>query len=121
MARPWKEYGRYGSVGIELVLSLLVGLWLGSRGDEKFGTRPYLTILGFVVGAYAGFRSLVAAARHMQRDIERAERAERGEDPWEDEAPPGRRNDPLKPPKSPLDPGTPPDDDESNKRGDPRS
>ena len=35
-----------------------------------------------MVGVYAGFRALFVVAGHMQKDIERAERKDRGEDPW---------------------------------------
>ncbi len=85
--KPWREYGRYGSVGIELVLSVLIGLYLGSRGDAHFQSSPWLTLLGLVVGMYAGFRALFAAAKHMPNDIKRAEKAARGEDPWGPDAP----------------------------------
>jgi ATP synthase protein I len=77
MAKPWKAYGRYGSVGIELVLSILIGLWLGRKGDAHFGTAPWLTLLGLVAGAYAGFRALFATTKRMEADVDRAERAER--------------------------------------------
>lgn len=75
--RPWKEYGRYGTVGIELVISLLVGLFLGKWADERWNTAPWLTLLGLVVGVYAGFRQLLATTRRMQRDMEAQDRAER--------------------------------------------
>jgi F0F1-type ATP synthase assembly protein I len=81
--RPWKEYGRYGSVGIELVLSIVLGYWAGHWLDGKVGGgHGWLTIAGSLLGVYAGFRALFAAAAYMERDIARAERRERGEDPW---------------------------------------
>ncbi|MFO0675130.1 MAG: AtpZ/AtpI family protein [Polyangiaceae bacterium] len=75
--KPWKAYGRYGSIGIELVLSMLLGLFLGYRGDAKFGTKPWLTLLGFAVGCYAGFRQLFVAAKKMERDVEAEETQDR--------------------------------------------
>lgn len=74
--RAARDYGRYGSVGIELVLSLLVGLWLGHKGDEKFGTGPWLTLLGIVVGLYAGFRALWKVSQVMVKEAEREIREE---------------------------------------------
>jgi len=74
-------YGRYGSLGLELVVSILAFGYGGWLLDKKYGTR-YLTFVGFLVGCYAGFRSMFVAAKRMQRDIERQERLERGEDPW---------------------------------------
>lgn len=80
---PWKEYGRYGSVGIELFVSIILGYYGGHWLDQKWGGgRGWLTAFGTIVGVYAGFRAIFSAAKHMSADIERAERRDRGEDPW---------------------------------------
>ncbi len=76
-----KSFGRYGAVGFELLLSIAVGYYLGHWLDRKFGTR-WMALVGFLLGCYAGFRSLFRAAKQMKRDIEREEKLERGEDPW---------------------------------------
>jgi len=95
-AKPWKDYGRYGSVGIELVLSMMLGYWGGHWLDGKVGGgRGWLTATGSFVGVYAGFHALFSAAKHMTADIERAERRERGEDPWADSGSPPERNAPT--------------------------
>jgi hypothetical protein len=81
-----KEYGRYGAVGLELVLSIIVGYWLGHWADVKWlGGKGYGAVAGFLIGVYAGFRGLWVASKRMQKDIERAEKLERGEDPWGDD------------------------------------
>ena len=82
-SKPWTAYGRYGSVGIELVLSIMLGWYGGHWLDGRIGGgHGYLTATGFLIGVYAGFRALFAVAKKMEKDIERAERKERGEDPW---------------------------------------
>jgi hypothetical protein len=74
MARPWNELGRYGGVGIELVLAVLilggVGHWLDQRywGGHDWGMTAV-----FLLGIAVGVRNLVRVAQRMQRDIERAE------------------------------------------------
>ena len=74
MAKPYFEIGRYGSVGLELVLTILIpaalGHWLDGRywHDSGYGVG-----VGFVIGVVVGFRNLVRTANGMQRDIERAE------------------------------------------------
>lgn len=77
-ARPWKAYGRYGTVGIELVASVILGYLAGHWLDGKFDTA-WISIVGFILGTYAGFRSLFATAKKMQADIEREERRERAD------------------------------------------
>jgi hypothetical protein len=79
---PWREYGRYGSVGIELIVSMGLGYYAGRALDARVGGQGWITLLGFLFGVSVGFRSIFAAARHMQRDVERQERQARGEDPW---------------------------------------
>lgn len=96
LARPWKEYGRYGSVGLELILSIGVGYWIGKYVDHRFfHDAGWATGIGFLLGVYTGFRALVKVAQRMQKDIKDAEKREQGEDPWADEqeardAPPKR-------------------------------
>jgi hypothetical protein len=74
MAKPWNELGRYGGVGLELVLSMLL---LGAAGhwlDRRWGaTHDWGMTAGFLLGIAVGVRTLVRTANRMQRDIERAE------------------------------------------------
>jgi ATP synthase protein I len=79
---PWREYGRYGSVGIELLVSIALGYYGGRWVDGRVGAGGWITFLGFLFGVAVGFRSIFATARYMQRDIEREERRARGDDPW---------------------------------------
>jgi hypothetical protein len=74
--KPWKAYGRYGSLGIELILSMAVGYYGGRWLDGRFGTH-WIALAGFVVGVYAGFRQIFIAAKRMQADVEREEREEK--------------------------------------------
>lgn len=83
-AKGLKGYGRYGSLGLELLLSIAVGYYLGAWLDRKFDTH-WIAFVGFLLGCYAGFRALFRAAKQMTRDIERDEALERGEDPWRHE------------------------------------
>jgi ATP synthase protein I len=84
LMKPWKEYGRYGSVGIELVLSMAIGYYGGRWVDARLSGHGWITLLGFVAGVVVGFRAIFNVSQHMMKDIERAERADRGEDPWDD-------------------------------------
>jgi len=53
------EMGRYAHFGFQLAFStglfLLVGWWL----DGKWGTTPLLTVIGALMGAGAGFYSMI--------------------------------------------------------------
>jgi ATP synthase protein I len=58
-----KAFARVGALGIELALSVVVGLLGGQWLDGKLSTRPYLTLLGLILGVIAGFRSILQTLR----------------------------------------------------------
>ena len=81
---PWKSVGRYGTVGIELVLSILIGLFGGQYLDVRFGTK-WIWLAGFGLGIYAGFRGLFKTAAKMSRDVEESEAIAQGKELYHDE------------------------------------
>lgn len=66
------EAGRYLGVGIQFAGSILIFLFLGRWLDGRFGTGPWLLLLGVFVGAAAGFwaiyYALVIEPRNRERD-----------------------------------------------------
>lgn len=79
MKQDWKGVGSYGTVGIEVVLSVLVGFLGGYWLDGKLGTRPWLTVIGFAYGIAAAARALYRAARRATKEAEELDRREREE------------------------------------------
>jgi ATP synthase protein I len=77
----YKGLGGYGTLGLEIVLSLLFGLFGGSWLDGKFGTEPVLLWVGFALGVGAGVRSIQRALAMMKRETEREEREEGNPEP----------------------------------------
>jgi F0F1-type ATP synthase assembly protein I len=75
--QDWKGIGRYGTVGLELVLSVLVGLFGGQFLDRRFHTAPWLMLVGLGYGVAAGVRGLYRAAERATRDAEELDRRER--------------------------------------------
>ena len=76
-----KSVGRYGSVGIELLASMGLGYYGGSFLDRKLGTH-WIALVGFLLGAGAGFRALYQTAMKMQRELEREDKALGPDPPW---------------------------------------
>jgi F0F1-type ATP synthase assembly protein I len=77
--QDWKGVGTYGTVGLEVVLSVLVGLFGGSWLDKRLGTGPWLTVVGVVYGVAAAARALYRAARRATKEAEELDRREREE------------------------------------------
>jgi F0F1-type ATP synthase assembly protein I len=73
----WKGLSDYGTVGLDIVLSILVGFFAGRWLDGKLGTHGWLSILGFALGTAAGFRSLYRAAVKMRKQAEAEDERER--------------------------------------------
>jgi len=83
MATAWKELGRYGGVGIEFVLTILILAGLGHWLDGRYwGGRGWGTGIGFALGVAVAFRNLIRTANQMQRDIERAEAKDPSASRW---------------------------------------
>ena len=59
------------SVGMELGLSVAIGLLVGWWLDQHFGTAPWLMLLWLVFGLAAGFRGVFRAVRQADRAAER--------------------------------------------------
>jgi hypothetical protein len=64
----WKAIGSYGTVGLEVVLSVLFGLFVGRWADGKLGTSPYLALAGFALGVAAAGRAVFRVAGQMKRE-----------------------------------------------------
>ena len=56
--RLFQDLRLYGSLGIEMTASVLIGTFMGYWADKWLGTKPWLLIVGFILGAAAGFRNL---------------------------------------------------------------
>ena len=73
----WKRIGSYSTVGLELALSILVGLLGGQWLDRKLGTGPWLSIIGFGFGVAAGARTVWQALKRANREAEEQDRRDR--------------------------------------------
>lgn len=76
------EYGRYGSIGISLVLTTAVYIYLGYRAgtwaDERWQTAPVGMVLGIVLGMVLSMLSLVKEVMALQRSGRSSQRSAGG-------------------------------------------
>ena len=58
------------SVGLELGLSVAIGLLIGWWLDQHLGTQPWLMLLWLVFGLAAGFRGVMRAVKRADRNAQ---------------------------------------------------
>jgi hypothetical protein len=73
----WKSLGRYGSIGFELVASIVIGFFVGRWLDNRFGWHGVGTIGGVLLGVYTGFRTLFRRAKEAEREMDLEDARER--------------------------------------------
>lgn len=61
------SWHRLAGVGIEFIVAFGLFAWLGWWLDKKFGTTPWLLIVGCALGFSSGLWSLIKAARKMMQ------------------------------------------------------
>ena len=65
--KPGSFMGSAFKLGTELVAAVSVGTIIGFMLDSWFGTKPWLIIIFFFLGAAAGMLNVIRAANKMQK------------------------------------------------------
>ncbi len=53
-----RTLGYVSTIGISMAAAIGIGAWLGLYLDKKFGTDPWLLLVGLGLGVAAAFRNL---------------------------------------------------------------
>ena len=62
-----KSLGVLSSIGISVVLAILIGVLVGLKLDEWFGTGPLFFFIFLFIGIIAGFRNVFVIVRRETR------------------------------------------------------
>src|SRR5512141_2394763 len=73
----FRELGKYSALGLEMALSVVIGMGIGYYLDRWLGTGPWLMIVWISLGFAAGVRSLYRAAVRSGKDLDRDEEQRR--------------------------------------------
>jgi F0F1-type ATP synthase assembly protein I len=69
--RERRRQMRISAIGFQFVFSIAIGALGGRWLDEKFGTEPWLLIVGLVLGAVAAYRDLVLLVAEHRRETQK--------------------------------------------------
>jgi ATP synthase protein I len=67
----YSAFMTYGTLGIEMGLSLAIGLGIGYVLDHRLNTSPIFTILFMIFGLVAGLKRLYALWKRIEKENER--------------------------------------------------
>ncbi|MBW2057463.1 MAG: AtpZ/AtpI family protein [Deltaproteobacteria bacterium] len=59
--------GHYGTIGLEMGLSVAIGLFIGIVLDRYLGTKPWMALIFLILGVVAGFRALFRVVKEIQK------------------------------------------------------
>ena len=85
MKREYKALGGFGTLGLEIALSILFGAYGGYWLDGKTNTAPALLIVGFLFGCGAAAKAVHRSLQEMKRESAREEQEEGNPAPEIDE------------------------------------
>ena len=68
-----RSLGFLSSLGISMVASSFIGLFIGYYLDKWLGTSPWMTLIWLGIGIISGFRNIFILTRRAMRDLEQKE------------------------------------------------
>jgi F0F1-type ATP synthase assembly protein I len=74
MKEQYKAIGSYSTLGLEIVLSVMIGFFGGRWLDGKLETAPYLAVVGFFFGVGAAGKAILRTLKEMKAVTLREER-----------------------------------------------
>ena len=63
-----KKYLRFSTIGLEMGLAVVLGLYFGQYLDKWLGTEPWMLLLFLIFGVVAAFRNLYRLLREVQEN-----------------------------------------------------
>jgi ATP synthase protein I len=65
--RYLREMAYFSSLGLQVALSIFIGLGIGVYLDRRWDTVPWLTLVGLGLGIAAGYRNIGLAIRKSRK------------------------------------------------------
>jgi len=66
--KAFEQISRYGTVGLELGISVAIGITIGFYLDKWLNTSPWLTIIMMLCGTISGFKRIYYALKEIEKE-----------------------------------------------------
>ncbi len=66
--KAFDQVSRYGTVGLELGISVAIGIVIGFYLDKWLDTSPWLTIFMMLCGTISGFKRIYYALKEIEKE-----------------------------------------------------
>ena len=63
-----REVGKYSAIGLEMGISVVIGIAFGWWLDRIFNTKPWLSLIFMLFGFAAGFRGLFRLLKDVREN-----------------------------------------------------
>jgi len=63
-----REVGKYSAIGLEMAISVVIGMAFGWWLDRMFNTKPWLSLIFMLFGFAAGFRGLFRLLKDVRKN-----------------------------------------------------
>ncbi len=62
------SWGKYLSIGLEMTVGVMLGLFIGNWLDHRYGWSPWGVLIGTFLGIAAGMYLLIKDTNRMNKD-----------------------------------------------------
>ncbi len=77
LAKAYQELSIYLGLGIQLAVTMVLMFFLGKYLDDKFDTKPFLTIGFSLFGGFAGIYNFFNSVKNLNKKKESSQNAEK--------------------------------------------
>lgn len=65
MQPAYRDFGRFGTIGLEIALSIFLGMFIGYWIDEKIGVMGPFLAIGFALGLAAAIKAVMRVMKEL--------------------------------------------------------
>jgi ATP synthase protein I len=65
---PWKALSLVTVIGMDIVICIMAGVWLGRKADQYFGMAPWGMVAGVMIGIGVGVIIIIPLIKKLLKE-----------------------------------------------------